>query len=182
MEFRLNYRGELKGDGDSQHKHELRRHFHAQLTELWKQPPLVNRPDFTADTPPDGKVSLSMTQGAFRFVPLVSTRLHAVAHLDLVLLRPGPPGHLLRGGGDIDNRLKTLLDALKVPEANALPAGVVPGPGENPFFCLLEDDKLVTSIRVETDRLLDPQNEREVLLLMRVTTKYTEVIWANIGL
>jgi hypothetical protein len=108
--------------------------------------------------------------------------LHAIAELDIVMLRPGPPGQILRGGADIDNRLKTLLDALKVPEANALPDGIAPEPGEDPFFCLLEDDKLVTSIRIETDRLLVPRDENEVLLLMRVTTKYTVATWANIGL
>ena len=31
MEFRLYYRGELKGDGDRKHKHSLRRH----LTGSW---------------------------------------------------------------------------------------------------------------------------------------------------
>jgi len=182
MEFRLHYRGELKGNGDPGHKHALRTYFHKLLAELWRQPPLVNRPELAAETPREGKVSLSLKRGLYRFVPLVSERLHAIAELDIVMLRAGPPGQILRGGGDVDNRLKTLLDALKVPEANALPPGIVPKPGENPFFCLLEDDKLVTSIRIETDRLLDPQHENEVLLLMRVTTKYTEAIWANVGL
>jgi hypothetical protein len=134
------------------------------------------------EMPKPGYISLSIKRGAFRFVPLVSTRLHAIADLEVLLLRPGPPGHLLQGGGDIDNRLKTLLDSLKVPEENALPKGIVPGPSESPYYCLLEDDKLVTGIRVETDRLLDPQNEREVLLVIRVTTKYTSAIFANVGL
>ena len=182
MEFRLSYRGELKGNGGREHKHELRRHFHQQLTELWKQPPLVDWPEFAAEMTKPGQVSLSINMGAFRFVPLVSSKLHAIADLEVLLLRPGPPGHLLRGGGDIDNRLKTLLDSLKVPEKNALPTGILPGPYERPFYCLLEDDKLVTSIRVETDRLLDPQSEREVLLVMRVATRYTRAIWANTGL
>lgn len=182
MEFRLTYRGELKGNGDPRHKHDLRRQFHLQLAELWKQTPLVNRPELAAATPPAGKVSLSMARGPFRFVPLVSTEIHAVADLDMVLLRPGAPGEILRGGGDIDNRLKTLFDALKVPEPNALPPGTTPQAGEDPFYCVLEDDKLVTRVRVETDRLLDPKDEREVLLILRVLTKYTDTIWANIGL
>ena len=112
----------------------------------------------------------------------MSTKLHAVADLDIVPLRPGPPGHLLTGGGDIDNQLKTLLDALKMPEVQELPPGATPRPDEDPFYCLLEDDKLVTGIRVETDRFLDAANDREVLLLIRVITKYTQAIWANLGL
>ena len=182
MEFRLSYRGELKGNGDPQHKHSLRRHFHAQLSELWKQAPLASRPDLTAEPSLPNSVSLSMRLGAFRFVPLVSSKLHGVAELDVVMLRPGAPGKILKGGGDIDNRLKTLLDALKVPDNNALPAGCSPQSGEDPFYCLLEDDKLVTAVRLEADRLLDAKNDREVLLLIWVHTKHTEAIWANLGL
>ena len=32
-----------------------------------------------------------------------------------------------------------------------------PTPEEDPFFCLLEDDALITRVSVETDTLLDPQ-------------------------
>ncbi len=182
MEFRLSYRGELKGNGGASHKHSLRRHFHSQLSELWKQPPLSDRQYLAAEASPPGQISLSISRAGFRFVPLVSTRLHAVAELEVTLLRPGAPGQILLGGGDIDNRLKTLLDALKVPEPNAIPKKTTPEPTENPFYCLLEDDKLVTALRVEADRLLDAQNDREVLLVIKVVTKHTEATWANVGL
>jgi hypothetical protein len=42
----------------------------------------------------------------------------AQAELDVLLLAANLPGALIRRGGDIDNRLKTLFDALSVP-ANA---------------------------------------------------------------
>lgn len=115
-------------------------------------------------------------------MPLVSSTLFAVAELDCVLLRPGPPGELFRSGGDIDNRLKTLLDALKVPEQNALPSGAKPEDDETPFFCLLEDDKLITALRVETDRLLNPRDDREVDLLVRVNIEFTKMTYDNMGL
>jgi len=180
MQFTLSYRGELKSNGDKEHKHNLRRHFHVQLANLWKQPPLKDRPELTAD--PQGNLSLLIRQGSFRFVPLVSTRINAIADLDILMLRPGVPGDIIKVGGDIDNRLKTLLDALKVPEANAIPPNCTPQSGEDPFCCLLEDDKLVTSIRIETDRLLDASSENEVLLVVRVSTKLTKICWGTIGL
>jgi hypothetical protein len=34
---------------------------------------------------------------------------------------------------------------------------ILPGDGEDPFFCLLEDDKQVSHISVETDTLLYPR-------------------------
>jgi hypothetical protein len=182
MEFTFQYRGELKANGNPQHKHELRRHFHIQLAELWRQLPLSNRPHLQTENPPPGKISLLQQVGSFKFVPLVSSKIHAVAELSITILRPGPPGAIVSQGGDIDNRLKTLLDSLKIPESNALPPGVRPSSGEDPFYCLLEDDRLVTKLSVSTDRLLDAKSSSEVVLLTHVTTKHVETIFANIGL
>ena len=56
-------------------------------------------------------------------------------------------------------------------------------PLEKPFFCLLEDDNLVTRLTVSTDRLLEPvQNPSEVLLLVHVLLKKTIGTWANTSL
>jgi hypothetical protein len=87
-------------------------------------------------------------------------------------------------GGDIDNRLKTLLDALKIPDSSdALSRGVTLSGDETPFFCLLEDDNLITGINVKTDRLLDPNAGRsEVVLLIHVRTRPTIGTFINLGL
>jgi hypothetical protein len=65
--------------------------------------------------------------------------------------------------GDLDNRIKTLLDALKIPNDKELPSGAKPSGTENPFFCLLEDDSLITHIRIITDRLLVSKDEQEII-------------------
>lgn len=99
------------------------------------------------------------------------------------MLGPEPPGHIVTQSGDIDNRIKTLLDALKKPELNALPGGSVPTSNENPFFCLLEDDNLIVSLAVETDRLLEPDvHPSEVELIIHVTTRQLRVLIGTIGL
>jgi len=38
-----------------------------------------------------------------------------VLQLGSLFLRPGEPGRLVSRGGDIDNRIKTLLDGLRMP-------------------------------------------------------------------
>lgn len=95
-----------------------------------------------------------------------------------------PPGRIVTQGGDIDNRPKTLLEALKVPNLpNALPQGAVPAAGESPFFCLLEDDNLITGLNVETDRLLDPSaGPNEVVILIHALTRLTVGTVGNLGL
>jgi hypothetical protein len=118
------------------------------------------------------------------FAPLVSERLHMATDLTITLLRPEPPGRIVTQGGDIDNRLKTLLDALKVPrQPDDLPASAEPSEEEMPFFCLVSDDQLITNLDIKTDRLLDPSAEAsEVVLLIHVRTRLLKGTLANLGL
>ena len=45
-------------------------------------------------------------------------------------------------------------------DAQELPGSFgTPEEGETPFHCLLEDDKLISKITVETDTLLEPTGE-----------------------
>jgi len=184
VQFSLFYRGDLKANRGAAEKHDLRRHFHVQLAELWKHLPLSDNREFLASPTQQGKVSVVQEIGAFKFAPLVTKNLDMTAELEIVMLRPGSPGSVITHGGDIDNRLKTLLDALKIPsEPTALPSGALPGPDETPFFTLLEDDRLLTGISVRTDRLLDANaGQSEVLLLIRVTTRASRATFANLGL
>ena len=156
MRLVLHYRGPLKANGNPSHKHHLRQHFHAQLKKLWGQKPLNDDPSLLEPRVP-GLYSLIRPKGPFTFVPLITEEMNVVAELSVSLLQPETPGGLITQGGDIDNRLKTLFDALTMPRhLNALPSGAVPQSDETPFFfCLLEDDNLVTAVTVRTEQLLE---------------------------
>lgn len=193
MEFTLVYQGPLKANGGIEDKQCIRREFHKQLVELWKQEPLSSR---TQDSPvllnnvvTDGMLSTNLTSlmqsvNNFQFIPLVSSKLNLIADLDITFLRPEPPGCIITQGGDIDNRLKTLFDAFRIPKVSQeIPNGDIPGPNENPFYCLLEDDNLITKVAVRTDRLLKPCNDSSfVELLIIVRTKITRMSWDNMDL
>lgn len=185
MEFTLVYRGRLPSNGTLKDKQQIRRELHRQIKVLWAQIPLVEQPpDRLKESPPPGEISVVQRVGDFRMACIVTQRLDLVADIDVTMLRPGALGGIIARGGDIDNRLKTLFDALRMPKsADELPPGDKPLDGETPVFhCLLEDDSLITDVRVHTDRLLDSANLSEVLLLIRVRTKQTRATWANIGL
>src|SRR5438270_9514813 len=157
MRFVLHYRGPLRAAGDPAHKHELRQSFHRQLAILWRQRPLADATNLIGPRQdPPVQFSSLRSMPPFTFVPLATEELCVVAELDISMLRPGPPGMIVTQGGDIDNRLKTLFDALSLPpHTNSLPKGAEPQLEETPFFCLLEDDKLITSVGVRTDQLLE---------------------------
>jgi hypothetical protein len=178
MEFTLFYTGQMpiSKKGQAVRKQDLRRNFHSQLKILWKQPPLINSPYLLN---PNGKISLVSAFSEFQFVPLVSQRIHTVAELDITLLRPGPPGAIIKSG-DVDNRLKIIVDSLKMPQQrDDLPEGDIPQKGETPFFCLLEDDNLITRVSINTAQLLnDSLHSSEVVLLIHVVTKVTSKMYA----
>ncbi len=99
-------------------------------------------------------------RGSFYFAPLVTNELALTCRLEIQFFRREPAGALILQGGDIDNRVKTLFDALRVPEETQV-KNMRPAEDETPFFCLLQDDILVTGFSVNTERLLEPLAEGE---------------------
>jgi len=203
MRFTLIYDGPLKSasgsDNRQDNKHEIRKALHPQLAEVWQGHHSLQReyanalrfPEYDR-TLREGQLDSAwetvkgrcredcdsflfpMDVGGFCFLPLVTKKLWLTCDLDILFLRNEPLGHIINSGGDIDNRLKVLFDALRAPEtAKELPSSATPGDKESPLFCLLEDDSLITAVRVESERLLDSssmQKER-VRLVIRVTVK-----------
>jgi hypothetical protein len=84
-------------------------------------------------------------------------------------------------GGDLDGRLKTLFDALRLPDNVAEAGGVGPGEDENPFFCLLQDDKSISEVSVTTDQLLVLPHEREVKPNDAFLVIHVQINHANAG-
>jgi hypothetical protein len=123
--------------------------------------------------------------GSYNFVPLVSKRLHVACGLHVLFLRPEPPGQILQSG-DIDNRLKTLFDALRCPtDISELAGYEEPEETEKPFYCLLQDDAFVTHVSVKTDMLLQEVNtgfdKNAARLIVTVTLEPFEATWENLG-
>lgn len=182
IEFTLFYNGPLKANGNPKQKHSIRQTFHPQLKTLWTQEPLCNFNDFIS-TETSGNNTLICKRGKFVFAPLVSHALHLAAEIDVTLLRPEPPGAILSRGGDLDNRLKTLFDALKVPAVDEIPKREFPQEGEDPFFCLLEDDKLITRVSVDTAQWLGASEEgAKVVMLVHVLAKKLSTLMGGMEL
>ena len=187
MEFRLFYQGKLSTGSDRVEKQRIRRCFHPQLRTLWNQLPLSGIKDGEAplgvsQDPGISQRALSRPVGTFQFIPLVNKRMHLIVELDIIFLRPQEPGELIGHAGDIDNRLKILFDALRMPALDELPKSDAPSDNEKPFHCLLEDDALVTKVSVLTDRLLEFDSDSDVKLLIHTKIKGVKVTWDNIGI
>lgn len=172
MRFTLTFRGSLPANGGPKAKQIIRRQLHPQLKHLFTVPPLDKHINTLLSEEQTLRPCIINRLGTFRFAPLVNTKLQIIAKLQILFLRPEAPGNLVTQGGDIDNRLKTLFDALRMPRVVAeLPLNDSPKEGEDPFFCLLEDDALITEIDVKTDMLLTPASDKSTAdLFIRVET------------
>jgi len=192
MEFRLLYEGPLPADGKSskrEAKHQIRRKIHPQLQILWDLEPLKYykakpRPDHPNNYPPPKYVKNPHRVGNFNFIPLITEDLNLVVEINILLLRPEPAGLLIANGGDIDNRLKVLFDSLRMPTGSSeLPGETKPDKNEDPFYCLVEDDKLITNVSVVSDRLLkEVKDPLTVSLFIYVRVKGTMLTGRNIAL
>ena len=214
VQFRLAYRGRLPADGGKKPlelKHEIREQLHPQLQDLCARTPALLRlvagmigevprknynrfPELQTlydQTNPDlSAIAAKYHFGEFQFVPIVLGAMKMVCELDILFLRRERPGSLMSKpkdeyGGDLDNRLKILLDALRLPrEAKEVPPGARPTAHQTPFLCLLEDDSLITRFQVESDTLLggEPGDPKDVDLAIKVMTRFTESSLANLGM
>ena len=180
MRFTLYYRGRLKANGDLKHKQALRRYFHRQLDNLWNTLPLSHlAPEL--DKPSTSSI-VTKEIGNWKFSSIVNTKLHTLAELDIIMLRPGSK-RVIAQGGDIDNRLKTLLDALSIPIGpEQIPSKDTQTGDETPLHCLLEDDGLIVGVSVSADQLLDCKDTSEVVLLVRVSISGTVATRGNLSL
>jgi len=186
VNFRLTYDGPLKAAGQSDtrrvDKHVMRCAFDRQLSEL-----IDNRDVLYEEFTPVDKLGPRMYRhGKFVFLPIVRSDLYLVCDLDILFLRRENPGSVVSGGGDLDNRLKVLFDALRVPQDDNEVRGLSPqGEGGSVIVCLTEDDRLITGFRCTTDRLLEPANseaeENHVRLIINVEVKATKLTAQNIG-
>lgn len=201
MEFRLLYTGELPPDGDAATKQRIRSYLHPQLKKLWSLHPslleyakmqglVANSSSLKQTGNKDELTLLGMKHLAanheeygFNFLPLVEKDYCLACSLDILFLRKGGQGHIVTNG-DLDARIKTLFDALQKPQQKNECGGALPTEEENPFFTLLQNDKLVSELKITTDQLLDysgrflPNSSAHLVIGVKLTpTRRTNTNW-----
>jgi hypothetical protein len=200
MRFTLTYEGPLHAEKDKdtrvREKHDIRRKLHPQILDVWLTHPELGEETFRTQTlirsgQSARDIGLELPKATIRdflFVPLVNDALWAVCELDILFLRREPPGSIVNFGGDLDNRLKVLFDALRMPEHESeLPPNVTAAQSERPFACLLQSDKLITGFRVDTQTLLGPimglpDDTPNVKLVIGVNFKVRKLTYWNFGM
>ncbi len=188
MKFTLHYDGSLPPTGTAADKQRIRRVFHSQLERVWLDHPVLsmfanNRmalPEGTLrgiSVKTDGRFAgmgpwqnnmCRVSVGGFELVPLVLKENAVSCELHIKFLRLGRPGDVTKGG-DLDNRLKTLLDALRIPHRKDQLGRDKPASVNERLYCLLGDDSLITGVSVDSDQLLSASSASRAVLYIEVT-------------
>jgi hypothetical protein len=185
MEFTLFKHGQIKSKESPKGKHDLRIEFHYQLKKLWGLSSWDHdkNENWQKDPWKTNDLNLWKTNNKLykeklkkNFICLVTKDLDMYVELKVNFYVPkGTPFR------DIDNKLKTICDALKLPDKDK--QGNIPEyikyweqmDEENPLVCLLEDDELIYNINADTDYLLGSQKEflkrKEMLCIINVKIK-----------
>ena len=179
MRFRLHYRGPLKSNGKPKHKQKIRSHFHHQLNDFWSQLPLYEQATKLLD--PEYQYNILKKRTDRLYSSVINEKMSLIAQLDITLLRPEPPGSVISLGGDIDNRIKTLLDALTIPREEQIVHEDDTHDEDCIIHCLLEDDHLVTGLNITVDRLLGSDDPKEVLVVIYVNVSNTKTTLENLS-
>ena len=169
MKFILTFDGELYPNGKAAEKWKIRQHLHPQLQELWS----INS---SLKALKGSELCAEIERGGRRFLPLVRETLAQECSLKILFLRKEDAGRVYQGG-DLDNRIKTLLDGLSVPKKEQV---IDDQTIDDPIYCLVDDDASITGLEISTHRLLSRPNAsiREVRLIIEVdVSKNSSLQW-----
>jgi hypothetical protein len=176
----------------------MRNGFHDQLADLWDSHVILRQlahtarvhahrlrdiavtkgvpllPDYREPIPevPEGYIDLCApitVPNVGAFVPLVRKSLYLMAAIDILFLRHEEPLALMKLGGDLDCRIKTLFDALRMPEPKHQYVG--DGPTANPLYVVLEDDALISDLSVRSGRLLGKAADKQHAVRLQIDVR-----------
>jgi hypothetical protein len=186
LNFTLTFDGQLPSGSKGakiEEKQAIRRKLHPQLRAWWETGPMAQTLRQMDQTMYQTFIMSQLTNlTGFTFIPLVTKWLQVVCELDILMLKPEEPGRFIKNDGDLDNRLKVLFDALRMPkDKDELPRGDRPTDEERPhFYCLLEDDALITKVTLRADRLLVTGSDPDaVRVIIGVSIRATHLTTGN---
>ena len=167
MTIRLTYRGELPTARNRDLTWKMRCAFHTQLKRLWGQYPF----DVLAEwekSPESQMNSFIYDVGAVKFVPFFGKSVGVGVDLDILILTGSHPNESIIVKGDIDNRFKRIIDALR-----CVSPGKIDELSDNieipsRCYCLCQDDNIIRRVSAEVGVLLDSSGPKDSLVVVTV--------------
>ncbi|MCF4097182.1 hypothetical protein [Maritalea mediterranea] len=173
MKITLTYRGVVPsahsggGKNKSAHISNMRLAFHEQLKRLWGQPPFEvlkewEQSDFKAGAP-----EFIRAVGETNYIPYFDVQKVGIAVGLNITLLSGEPHNApqLISKGDLDNRVKSIIDALHPPQKDNLSENEKE---LNRIHCLMGDDEAVKELTASTRPFLASESHEDAFVLVEV--------------
>lgn len=179
MHITLTYKGQIQGNSRKQSDvWRLRKSFHDQLSKLrqTEQFDYVEKYSDPGSATPNGYIGIDVSGS--RFIPFVTSKMRTRCSLYVRILRGIRQYNPVLGNVDLDNRIKTLIDALRSPQQ----AGELRDLDTAVRFVLLEDDSLIDGITVKSDHYLAEDDESVVLAVVTANIHLSHATLGNMHL
>jgi hypothetical protein len=148
---------------------------HGLKQEVWRagSPAMAPEGKIVFGEKPEKSINLCqpIEVGGRSFIPLVRDSLALKCSLKIAYFKRDEPGKIIQSG-DLDNRLKTLFDALSVPDDQQ----IINDGSSDPIFCLMENDRQITGVTIESHQLLAPMSndDKDVHMTIEVDVRVTQ--------
>lgn len=185
MQITLKYRGIVPsaqsggGNKKTEHISKMRLCFHEQLKKLWGQPPFQVLKDWLETGFEASAPDFTQTVSTVRYLPFFDEKRIGIAVGLKITLLSGEPNNApqLISKGDLDNRIKSIIDALQPPQSNSQSDDEVK---LNDIYCLMGDDEAVKEIKATTRPFLASQSHNDNFVIIEVTPIPQRVTISNI--
>lgn len=181
MEIILTFEGRIPGQRRSPDNQmavwEMRSAFDHQLSKLWAKSPFEQLNDWYQDRHQKRVPQISKPIGETDFVPFYGRPVGIGVALKVTLLTGIPVQKKVVEAGDLDNRFKRVIDALRIPKQQEIPNSVTL---KSRFLCLLADDDVVSRIDAETGVYLSSDDPQHSFVIVRATPTPIRVTLDNL--
>jgi hypothetical protein len=186
MQFRLVFEGEIRSSQNPDKLrmvHNIREQLAPQVEGVWEYPPYSDVLDWRLQQPP-GELSIYKSYQNHVFLPLVAERVGLCGEVDILLLRRQPKGSIISSQGDLDNRMKMLIDALRAPTPSEVQALQKKGLlHDGPHYCVFHDDNLITNLSINVDRLHGQASDSiKTVAIITVSVKVAQAMIGNMNM
>jgi hypothetical protein len=181
LEIVLTYRGRIPSKSSSKAAiWDMRRSFDRQLRKLWGKQPFDVLKKWEDSNFAAGAPEFRLRQGTQLFVPLYGSAIGVGVELDIRLLTGMPEQKAVITAGDLDNRIKRLIDALQAPAQ--LGEHVDDLEPDQRWHCLVDNDSAVLGLTAKLGAYLDSDDPSESFATIVVRPIPLRVSLANMSM
>ncbi len=173
MEIILTYRGKIPAKRSNLTAiWDMRKEFHSQLIKLWGRQPFDVLKEWN-------ETDFAKTIYGQKFIPLYGRKVGIGVSLDIKLLTGMPIQKSILEAGDLDNRIKRIIDGLRAP---AQKGELLTSREQATWHCLMDDDNAVINLNASMGTFLASDDPSESFAFIRVRPVALNVNVDNISM